>query len=153
MQECLYREIVCLRESALNKCCLEQWLRAWSPSAASTSPGVLSECRFSDLHTYPKSTESDLLSLCVCVCVCVCAWERETRILMSVWQPNALSSLSLKLLFPVGTNVTEKGVTCSQQPLLLMPCSADTQQSWSVLMTQRSVTEETEYVRREWSHH
>lgn len=94
----------------------------------------------------PKSTESDLLRLCVCdVRVC----ERETRTLMSVGQPEALSSLSLKLLFPVGTDVIEKRVPCSQQTLLPMPCSADTQQSWSVLATQTNVTEETEYVRRE----
>ena len=68
---------------------------------------------------------------------------------MSVLQPDALSPLSLKLLFPVGISVTEEGVICSQQALLVMPRSTDTQQSWSVLMTQRSVTQETEYVGRE----
>ena len=152
MQECLYREIVCLRR----KCSKQVLPGALTPSMVPISsinitwgPVRMQILRFAHLpHIYwIRSTE------CVCVCVCVCMRERETRILMSVWQPNVLSSLSLKLLFPMGTNVTEKGVTCSQQPLLLMPCSADTQQSWSVLMTQRSVTEETEYVRREWSHH
>lgn len=85
----------------------------------------------------------------------VCVWERDTQTgtLMSMWQPYALSPLLLKLLFPVGIDVTEKGATCSRQALLVMPRSADTQQSRSVLMTQRHIILETECVGREWSRH
>ena len=150
MQECHYREKVSLRR----KCSKQMLPGAVTPSMVPISSIDITWdlVRMQSLRLV-HLTQIYWIRSIEFVCVYVCVRERETRILMSGRQPNALSSLSLKLLFPVGTNVIEKGVTCSQKTLLLMPCSADTQQSWSVLMTQRSVTEETEYVRREWSHH